>query len=244
MTRDFVIALFSAACPWLALVLCLQHLAGSRGFTLRCAGQLLLTGVVALAILLIPIEGISIARWIAGVNANFSIPLTVILAVAVCERAFARSVFAQRDWTTCWSFGAIGGLALYPLALGLGSFDPYEWGWHFSPLFVIVAALTVWLTWKQNRFGFLLLLAAVAFHLRLLESTNYWDYVLDPIYCLVSFVVLIRQLLSVNAHRRSTRNSLTKRCSNTLPLSMSTICPGVCRVAMSSRSPRTLPPAM
>jgi hypothetical protein len=207
MTRNFVTVLFAAACPWLALMLCLQQLAGWRGFTLR-GGLLLSSAGVALAVLLIPIEGISIARWIAGINANFSIPLTAILTVAVCERVFARPVFAQVDWTACWSFGAIGGLALYPLALGLSSFDPYEWGWHFSPLFVIIAALTVWLIWKQNRFGFLLLLAATAFHLRLLESTNYWDYLLDPFYGCVSFVVLIRRLLSAGAHRRVQQGAL------------------------------------
>ena len=116
------------------------------------------------------------------------------------REALAEGVVLTRGIDRC--------LALYPLALGLGSFDPYEWGWHFSPLFVIVAALTVWLTWKQNRFGFLLLLAAVAFHLRLLESTNYWDYVLDPIYCLVSFVVLIRHQLSADAHRRVQQGTL------------------------------------
>jgi len=113
-----------------------------------------------------------------------------MLAVAAWERAFSRRIFSQRDWRTAWGFGAVGGLALYPLALGVGSIDPYEWGWRFSPLFVVIGALTVWLVWKQNRFGLLLLLAAVAFHLRLLESTNYWDYLLDPVYCMASLVAL------------------------------------------------------
>jgi hypothetical protein len=79
---------------------------------------------------------------------------------------------------------------LYPLALGLGKFDPYEWGWSFSPLFAGVAVLTGWLVWKQNRFGILLLLAIVAYHLQLLESTNYWEYLLDPVYCLLAILAL------------------------------------------------------
>ena len=41
----------------------------------------------------------------------------------------------------------------------------------------------------------LLLLAAAAFHLRVLESSNYWDYLLDPIYCLVSLAALGRRLI-------------------------------------------------
>jgi hypothetical protein len=202
MTRQLLTPLFSAICPWLALVLCLQHLAEWRGFRARGAGLLVLTSVVALAVLLIPIQAIAIARWIAGVNANFSVPLTAVLAVAVYERAFARPVFSPADWTACWSFGAIGSVALYPLALGLSRFDPYEWGWRFSPLFAIVAALTGWLLWKQNRFGLVLLVAVLAFHLRVLESTNYWDYLLDPMYGLISIVALVRRLVSADARRR------------------------------------------
>ena len=135
----------------------------------------------------------------------------------VWERVFERSLLAEREWTTAWSFGAIGGLALYPMALGLGSFDPYEWGWPFSPLFVVIGALTVLLIWKQNRFGVLLVLAAVAFQLHLLESTNYWDYLLDPIYSLVSIVWLAGGFVT------SMRSSRTKRYSKTLPPNISTI---------------------
>ena len=88
------------------------------------------------------------------------------------------------------------GLGLYPLALGWGSFDPYEWGWSFSPLFVAVAVMTALLAWKQNRFCLPLLLAIAAYHLRLQESANYWDYLLDPVYCLVSIIALAWQTLA------------------------------------------------
>ena len=202
MTSPIVTELCSTASPWLALVLCLQRLMAWRGFNLRGGGQLLVAGGVALAVLLIPVERVAVARWITGINANFSVSLLAALVVAVYERAFARTWFSSRDWDACWIFGAIGGLTLYPLALGLSRFDPYEWGWHVGPLFAIMAVLTGWLLWKQNRFGVVLLLAAAAFQLHLLESTNYWDYLLDPIYVLVSFVALIRRPLSARAARR------------------------------------------
>lgn len=217
MTHASVVELYSAVCPWLALVWCLQRVAGLIVPSLRGWALLAVAGAIAVVVLLVPVQGLVIARWVAGLNANFSIPLTVILAVIVWERVFERSLLAEREWTTAWSFGAIGGLALYPMALGLGSFDPYEWGWPFSPLFVVIGALTVLLIWKQNRFGFLLVLAAVAFQLRLLESTNYWDYLLDPIYSLVSIVWLAGGFVT------SMRSSRTKRYSKTLPPNISTI---------------------
>lgn len=156
-----------------------------RGWRARCAGS-----------------GIAIARWVTSINANFSIPFTGLLAVTVWERAFANKIFSARDWSASWTFGAVGGLALYPMALGLGKFDTYEWGWNFSPLFTGIAALTGLLVWKQNRFGILLVLAIVAYRLRLLESTNYWEYLLDPVYCLVSILVLSWRLGNCCRRRR------------------------------------------
>jgi hypothetical protein len=202
-----LVEISSALCPLLLLTWVLQRLAAASGVTVRGRRLLLLSGASALGVLLVPIAGIPVARWVAGVNANFSVPLTGLLAVGVGESAFARPLFSEREWTTAWAVGAIGGLVLYPMALGLSAIDPYEWGWRFGPLFVGSGLLTGWLIWRQNRFGMLLMLAVLAFHLRLLESANYWDYLLDPIYCLTSCVMLGRRVTL------STRTSLTKRFS-------------------------------
>jgi hypothetical protein len=117
-----------------------------------------------------------------------------VLAVAIAEHALERTVFRTRDWTAAWLFGAVGVLVLYPLALGIGAADPYAWGWRLSPLFVVVGVITAWLIWTGSAFGVLLLLSAAALHLHLLESTNYWDYLLDPFYGLVSLTALGRRL--------------------------------------------------
>jgi MFS family permease len=196
MTHDTAAVVFAGACPWLALTLCLQSAAGRRGARLSGLALLCASGTAALALLMAPIGGTVIARWVAGLNANFSIPLTGLLVAAVWKRAFATPILSSAEWRTAWLFGALGGLALYPFALGVGSLDPYEWGWRFGPLFVVIAALTVWLIWKQNRFGILLMLAVAAFHLRLLESTNYWDYLLDPVFWVVSLVVIGRRSIT------------------------------------------------
>ena len=137
-----------------------------------------------------------IAGWARGVSVNSSIPFASLIAVALWEGEFRRQWFSRADWTVAWAFGMAAGLGLYPLALGWGSFDPYEWGWSFSPLFVAVAVMTALLAWKQNRFCLPLLLAIAAYHLRLQESANYWDYLLDPVYCLVSIIALAWQMLA------------------------------------------------
>ena len=193
MRLEIITPVFSAICPWLALVWCLLRLATWMRLELRRWQLLTLAGAIATVMLLVPVQGLATARWVAGLNANFSGPLTGMLAAAVWQRGLGRQMFAERDWIAGWSFGAVGSLTLYPLALGVSGFDPYEWGWRFSPLFVIVAALSSWLIWKKNRLGILLLVAVAAFHLRLLESGNYWDYLLDPFYGLVSLGAVIRR---------------------------------------------------
>jgi len=190
MSHSTLIALFSACCPWLALVRSFQAVAGRCGLARRGGARLSLLGVVAIGLLPVPVRGMPVAGWLRGCNANFSIPFTALLAVAVWETEFSARLFSQRDWTAGWAFGSLAGLGLYPFALGWGRLDPYEWGWSFLPLAVISALLTSALLWKQNRFGLLLLLAILAYNLRLLESTNYWDYLLDPVYCLVSIITL------------------------------------------------------
>jgi len=212
MNHMTLVEICAAICPWLAVTWCLVQGARSLQLGLRGWTLLMMTGAIGAGALLVPIEGLAVARWVAGLSANFSIPLTGLLAVSIWERVFERPLFSGREWATAWGFGALGGLALYPMALGVGGVDPYEWGWPFSPLFVVVGALTAWLMWRQNGFGFLLLLAALAFQLGLLESTNYWDYLLDPVYSLVALGWLVA----------STRTSLTKRYSKTLPRNIST----------------------
>jgi len=194
MTGHLSAALLAAAAPWLVLTLCLQRAARWIGLTRRGWALLEWPGAIALAVLLVPIDGLALARWVAGLAANVSIPFTGLLAVAVWEGAFERRVSSRRDWNPGWGFGALAGLALYPFALGVGGVDPYEWGWRFSALFVAMGTLTAWLIWKQRWFGYVLLLAAIAFHLRLLESSNYWDYLVDPAYCLVSLIALVWRL--------------------------------------------------
>jgi hypothetical protein len=196
MSGSTSILLLSLLCPWLLLVLGLQMAAARCGLKTRGWGRLSFLGLMAAGFLLLPVQGYSIAGWVRGVNANFSVPFTALIALAVWEGEFGRRFFSKADWATAWAFGTAVGLCFYPLALGWGSFDPYEWGWSFSPLFIASAVLTAFLLWKQNRFGLLLLLAIAAYHLRVLESANYWDYLLDPLYCVVSVLALGWRLLS------------------------------------------------
>ena len=110
---------------------------------------------------------------------HFSIPLTAILFAKVVEPFFGIKLLDDRAFLTCWIFSIASGAALYPMALGLSELDPYAAGWEFSWLFVLMFFLTVVLLVMKNRFSLVGIAAILAYNLRLLESTNLWDYLVD-----------------------------------------------------------------
>lgn len=123
-----------------------------------------------------------------------SIPFFGLVFVVFCEKILKRRFFSPRDWRALWIFGGVASLVLYPSALGLTAIDTYTWGWA-SPalnwLIAAVALITVFLLWKKNRFGVVLLLGLAAFAGMLKASVNFWDYVIDPIYGAISIILIL-----------------------------------------------------
>ena len=175
-----------------------------------CQGGLLLLGKpprgwiptvivasAALLIVILPMGELPVGRWVISFYANPSIPLTGLLLSWVLKNAFQFNLLDITSIRTCRGFALLAGIALYPMALGFGPFDPYCAGWHFSWLFVILFITTMILLMMGNRFALLLLATILAYDLHLLESNNLWDYLVDPILVLVSVAGLIAQIVGV-----------------------------------------------
>jgi hypothetical protein len=167
--------------------------------------------LLAFGILAVPLHGLPVARWLAGWVPHWSIPTLALLAAAVMHRFFGVELLRPADRQAAWIFGAVAGLTLYPLALGLGAFDPYSLGWYFGPLLAGVGIVTLLLHWRGNRFGVVLLLAVGAWAARVPESGNCWDCLVDPFYFLTALGALIsglarrRQVLAAPNSQRSPR---------------------------------------
>ncbi len=161
------------------------------------------SAVVAGAVGLIPFFGHPPRYWLSGLTPNMSVPLVVLVALSVVQRAAGLRLFRRGDWAAAWIFGATASLVLYPSALGLGlrNFDTYALGWPWLAwwpsllLFGGVAAMAALLVVRGNRFGWILVVAAAAYWLRLQESNNFWDYLLDPLYAAVSLVAAVLLLV-------------------------------------------------
>ncbi len=164
-------------------------------------------GFLSALIVVIPLGGLPLARWLISINANFSISLTALVFGKVWENAAGIRLLDRKAFLSSSIFGLTAGLALYPMALGLGRLDPYEFGWSFSWLFVLLMVITVILLFTKNRFGIVLVACILGYDLQLLESPNLWDYLVDPFFALISGVILggwlIRGVRSMRNHGHS-----------------------------------------
>lgn len=155
-----------------------------------------LAGIVSI----MPFFGHVPRYWLSGLTPNISVPLFALLVLSITERAGSPPVFRTREWHAAFLFGAIAALLLYPSALGLGlpSLDVYSVGWpwlawgHSLVLFGAVAGVAALLVWWANRFGWILAGTALLYLTGLQESRNFWDYLLDPLYAVVSLLWVVK----------------------------------------------------
>jgi hypothetical protein len=197
--------LFSFLLPVLALAALLQ--AAALRFTHRAARtRATVVSIVAGAVICaIPIGGVPLARMAIGFNANFSMTSSALLVSLIAARAGWRRLLDDESHLAAWVFTLCCGALLYPLCLGLGGWDPYVAGWGFSWPHILTMTAAIALTWRNNRFAIVLIVAGLATVLGLQESANLWDYLVDP------FVFIAAAgILTVRTIRRAISARLTK----------------------------------
>lgn len=150
--------------------------------------------LVAVALTLLPLGTCPLGGWVMTLLPNVSIPWIFLLLDAAWRSLGGGGFLPARSWRSGWIYGALLGFLLYPAALGLGGWDPYAWGWDSTWLFVPFLLLSLCLLLKNDPFGLVLAAGVAAYNLRILESTNLWDYLLDPIFWTVSCIHGARKL--------------------------------------------------
>ena len=189
ITIEHLHHLYGGIAPWSALALLLLGRNPYLSRT-RLIGSLLL----AFFLLRIRIDGWSGFQWFMLLEPNPSFTLTGLLLTALGQRVGGGRLFYPRDWQAAWSFGALVSLILYPMALGLTALDPYSLGWK-PGMPLVVAMVAIILILRGNRFGLILLMPFMGFLLRLQESHNFWDAVIDPFYGGVSLILSVTLLV-------------------------------------------------
>jgi hypothetical protein len=142
-------------------------------------------GVIAALLtlcLFLPVSGLSVAQWLRSVLGDLSIFTLLVFLNILAQRLFKRD-FINPDSRNKLLLGvAMVGVVFYPLALGVSSFDPYRLGYSPAIMAVLLclASIIAWLR-AHRELAIILLLPLLAYNLGIFESSNLWDYLLDPV---------------------------------------------------------------
>jgi len=171
----------------LAISALLARVPRVRAFPLLQRAALLGTGVVVLSI---PLWGLSLSGFVRGITGDLSIATLLLLALSLLRSLSGHALAEEANRRSMLWAVVIAAAVFYPLALGFGAFDPYRLGygnlWFMAGLLGVAA-------WASFRYSTVLALsialAVAAWSFGWYESTNLWDYLLDPwlaIYALIA----------------------------------------------------------
>jgi hypothetical protein len=153
--------------------------------------QALLLGA-AFVLMLIPFGGIPLAAYVRGVTGDLSITTLILLWCAMLRPWFGCVAVETKHRLALLILIALAALMLYPMALGVGAYDPYRLGYG-NPQFVVVPlliALTAWFR-KSSLIALCIALAILAWAVGWYESDNLWDYLLDPFVAIYALAAII-----------------------------------------------------
>lgn len=165
-----------------------------------------LAGLAALVaiVVLIPFGGLPLAAYVRGVTGDLSISSLLLLALALARPLSGWSPLNAKARTALLLFIVIVAAVLYPLALGVGFFDPYRLGYGSPWLLggLLLLALAAWAR-QLPVIALAIALAVLAWGAGWYESTNLWDYLLDPLLAIYAISALLKR--AVQALLRSQR---------------------------------------
>jgi hypothetical protein len=165
----------------------------------------LLQGAV-FVLMLIPFGAMPFAAYLRGMTGDLSITTLVLLCCAML-RPWCDCV-AARDKHRLALLGLIAlvSIAFYPMALGVGAYDPYQLGYG-NWLFVAVLLLLALATWFRGYAMITLCIAlgTLAWAVGWYESDNLWDYLIDPfvaVYALAAIMIFcVKTLMKLQRGR-------------------------------------------
>lgn len=154
----------------------------------------IVVAMLLLALTQLPVEGIALAgQWRATVGEPAVTTVLLLLLMAVNKIHGHRPTMPTglRHYLPLVGIVAV---IFYPLTMGASLLDPYRLGYQPHLMLIVVMGLALW-CWYRREFvpALLLGLATAAFAFDLLTSTNYWDYLLDPLLGVFGLLVLLRQ---------------------------------------------------
>lgn len=147
----------------------------------------------AILLLSIPLWGVSLAGFVRSITGDLSVPTLLLLTAALVRVSSNRVLLEEQNRMAMLKAMLLIAVLFYPFALGLGMFDPYRLGYGSLWLLVALLGLAVWSSLRYSALLALCIAAAVAaWSVDWYESTNLWDYLLDPWLAIYALIVLVK----------------------------------------------------
>ncbi len=153
--------------------------------------------------------------YVRGISSDLSVTSVVLACLVLSQRFAGLPSIERREHTAVFFAVAAAALFLYPLALGWGDWDPYRLGWG-APGFwaaLLIVSLICWFM-GLRLLPLLVALALLAWSAGLLESTNLWDYLVDPWLAIVALFQCVKTgtLIVATRFRGQRGNSIDRAC--------------------------------
>jgi len=148
-----------------------------------------------------PIGTLPLSASARGGFGDLSVTTNVLLAIGIFSHLSGRRLVDPGQEIAICRLIAVTALVFYPLALGFGPFDPYRLGYG-SPWFLtglLVLALGAW-AGRFHLVSICIALAVMAHAAGWNESTNLWDYLLDPLVSIYALFVVLSGALRAAVH--------------------------------------------
>ncbi len=168
--------------------------------------------VITCGFVLWPIGDLPVAAYLRGAFGDLSIPMLCLLLGGVASFIRGRTLIAPNERDAVTTFTLAAAAILYPLALGIGYFDPYALGYSALP-FAAALFLIALVTWYARLYVLTVCvaLAATAYAHDLLESRNLWDYLIDPLLVFYALFTRGNVLLRRASNNAKKAQNLCKR---------------------------------
>ena len=166
----------------LRLLDCMRRGSGVAGVT-RSTRSAKWVAAIFFVVLSCPVGSaqLPLVAYIRGISSDLSITLVALACMNLRQRLLGLGAVDLRERMAMNAVVGVAALLLYPLALGWSDWDVYRAGWGAPGMWVGLLVLSLF-CWGQGLrlVPILVALALLAWRFGILESTNLWDYLLDP----------------------------------------------------------------
>lgn len=156
-----------------------------------------------LVLLLIPFGELPWAAYVRGATGDLSVATLLILVGIKLVPNIGNGKNTCKSRRSALIVIAAVAIGFYPLALGWGSFDPYQLGYG-STAFVVTLLLLTLLAWLTNNdlIALCISLSLIAWAVGWYESDNLWDYLIDPFISIYALAALLIDVVKAAGAKR------------------------------------------